>query len=435
MVVRVRGGHRDDVLARGDVARRVFVPGRGDHRHPRADRGIERRAQAAHFEARKRAVDHVRPHARGVAHRLGHVGHVHQPERIANLRPPDAQRHEAHPPGGARHADGVVRERAHQPRDLRAVTRVVVGVVVLIPPVLERHHVGAARQADEVPAPDVVHEAVAVIVHARQTALLDPVRPDLARHSRHRPTQVRVIGDHPGVEDRDHDRAVAGADVPRPRRVDAVARRLVEPPRRAPQGIVRRGAHGEHADGLRALDLGQRPQPRERALEIRALRQVRDVEPREVGVRRAGRRRRLAAELGLEPRAQISGRRIQRGDAQARERDARGRHPDHPCARHRRGRQADLDAVRHVRGPGHRLAPQVAHGQVEGPRCRRGQQTEKQRDGDGRTQGHPDQASGRGPRRGWPRPRRASSLGSQPKRGQGACRADGGNPSSGDSSA
>src|SRR2546426_45289 len=63
--------------------------------------------------------------------------------------------------------EAVVRQRPDQPGDPRAgpreVRRVVVGGLVI----LERHVVLGV--GDEIPAVDVIHEAVMVVVHARQS--------------------------------------------------------------------------------------------------------------------------------------------------------------------------------------------------------------------------------------------------------------------------
>ena len=298
-------------MERAGVARRRHD---GDARAHRVARGL---VQPVGVQGLERAVRHARPHARGVADGLRHVRHVDQAERAPNRRPADPERHDPHVPRRARHPAQVVGERADQARHRGAVTRVVVGVVVLIDSVLARRQ-RAAGGAHEVPAMDVVHEQVPVVVGPRHSLRLGRVGPELTRVAGHRAAELGMIGQDSGVEHRHHDRGVSGRQVPRLGRMDVVAfGRLVVPPRMAPERVVGHGRDREHRDRRNAQDLGKDAEPIQGRLQGCLVGEVSDPEGREVRLGRARRGRPLAAEFRFEPHSPDLGRGVvEVGDAE-----------------------------------------------------------------------------------------------------------------------
>ena len=140
-----------------------------------------------------------------------------------------------------------------------------------------------------------------VVVHPRDAAGLHPIRPDLPAAAGRRPTDVGVIGDEAGVDERDHHAGVAQRQVPRLERVDILSRGLIEMPGARPQRVVGHRGHRREADGVRLAHLTQPTETRQRVLHARPLGQVHDVERAEVGRAGAHRRRLVAAKLLLEP--------------------------------------------------------------------------------------------------------------------------------------
>jgi len=309
------------------------------------------RVESGLIQRRERAIDHARAHPRRVADALRRIAHVHDAERQPRIGPRDAHGHEPHAPRRAAHADRVVGHRADQARDRGAVAGEIVRIVVFVNAVLAGDH---ALPVDEVPAPRVVHESVAVVVHAGSAAALGPVRPDLARQSRDRSAEIGVIRQHAGVQDRDRDRAVAGRHVPGGGGVDVVTRRLVVPPRDAPQRIVRHRVDRQEPDRIRARDARRGAIARERIRELDSGRQVDDIEGGEVGVAGAGRGRRFAREFRLEPGAERCRDAVHARDAEAREPRPLARGHAHRTIRSRLGgggRQSQLEPIADVGRP------------------------------------------------------------------------------------
>ena len=88
------------------------------------------------------------------------------------------------------------------------MTTPVVRVVVLVGTILARGRWRRDRAGDEVPAADVIDEAVAVVIHTGRAGALGPVDEHHAALAR-ATAEIGVIRDHTGVEDADDDVAVA----------------------------------------------------------------------------------------------------------------------------------------------------------------------------------------------------------------------------------
>ena len=310
-VHRVGRRDRDHVGAPPQVVQAAAVPPCDHDGDAVTHRLVDRRPQVAVVDVLPRAIDHVGAHAGRIADRLGREIHAHLAfaERRGWIRvgPAHAQRHQAHLPRRAAHADPVVGKGPHQARDLGAVPGEVVRIVVRVAAVLAVPVVAVGQggvEIHEIPTVDVVHEPVAVVVHAGHSPLLGPVGPDLTARSCVRAAEVGVIGQHPGIDDRDHDRRVAGRHVPRLGRMEIAARRLVEPVGARPQGIVgRRAGHRHDGDRLSARHPGGRAEASQGIFELQSTREMGDIKGGEVRVVRARRWGCFAQELGLEPHA------------------------------------------------------------------------------------------------------------------------------------
>jgi hypothetical protein len=174
----------------------------------------------------------------GGGHRVG-VDGAGQP-----VGPADAQRHQLRLPVDARNADPVVADRPDRAGDVAAVPVLVGGVVVVV---------------EEVPAPPVVDQEVAVVVDVVRllvTALvvlagLAGVRPQVRR-------EIRMGERDPGVHDAD-DHVRPGREVPRLGQIGVDAGDALDPaddlsgvvhaPLLAEAWIVRRGH--QLGDGVR----------------------------------------------------------------------------------------------------------------------------------------------------------------------------------------
>ena len=298
-------------------------------------------------------------------------------------------------------------------RHLRAVPREIVRVVVFVAPVLAGRDAGAARQVDEVPAVDVVNEAVAVVVHARDAVGLGPVRPHLRR-------EIGMVGNHAGVDDGDHDVRVADRDVPRAGRLHVVPRRLVEPGGDAPQRVVRNRADTEQRDRVGARDLGERAQLCERGRDVGARGQQHAPERREVHARRCRPAARVSPRNSGSKRTpgHRAAKRSTLASAECRETRPHARRAASArsarAARGRPGAEADLDPVgRHARDRLSRGAGRPAPSRAGG-----GDENEQESEGC-RAEPLRHRRDVRPPRDGNPVAHRAMSLGSPAPRGQG----------------
>ena len=244
VVRRHDGDHVRAVVVAGVVGRHVVVAaavaGRGDEedvgrvgRHDGVQQGL---AEAA---AAPRVAHDVDAHHRRV---LDARHGVVRRARAAGRE--ELQAHDLDVPVHARHADAVVADAADGAGAVRAVVVVVHGVVVVV---------------REVPAVDVVDEAVGVIVDA-VAGDLARVRPGVGRQ-----VGVRVVD--AGVDDRDDHAGGTGEDVPRLDGVDVGVHRaggaapvslagVVHAPELAEHRVVRGLVGVEDIVRLRVLDVG-----------------------------------------------------------------------------------------------------------------------------------------------------------------------------------
>ena len=158
--------------------------------------GVGRRVGA------EREVDDLRAAVGRVLHAVDDV--LERP-RAAVVEHADREQRDR--PHDARHAGAVVAARARGARDVGAVALAVVGVVVAG----DAAAAISSAAAGEVPAVQVVDQAVAVVVAV--VVRLARVRVEVRR-------EVRVARVHPGVDHRDDHPRVAGGDVPGLGRVD-----------------------------------------------------------------------------------------------------------------------------------------------------------------------------------------------------------------------
>ena len=198
------------------------VAGRADHEHPRVAGGAHGVLEVRPGVGARQCQQHdVRAVRDGVADAVGDRRRRGRRARIHHL-----DRHDPGTPRDARDPDPVVAAGSDDPGEARPVTVVVA-------------RVGVA--GDHVPAVDVVHVTVPVVVDAVARHLVR-VRPQVG-------DEIPVRHVDPGVDDRDRDRRATG-EAPRARRAhDAVVRqlpllgeaRVVGDARRGPGRLCRRG--------------------------------------------------------------------------------------------------------------------------------------------------------------------------------------------------
>ena len=97
----------------------------------------------------------------------------------------------------------------------------VAGIVVGVAPVFTFVGARAGRRRDEIPPPQVIDVAVAVVVDAGGAVALGGIDPQVGGAGQ--ATEIRMVGEDAGVQDRDDDGRVARVDVPGFERVQVPA--------------------------------------------------------------------------------------------------------------------------------------------------------------------------------------------------------------------
>ena len=232
---RGRGDRYDvvEVVARGVGRKQVVVRGGisscGHEQDARVHRVLDRQPQRLGKPAAPPAVAHdVDVHHRGVFDRGDGIGRASAAARVQEL-----ERHEAHGPVHSRHAEPVVPHGADGARHVGAVEMVVHGVVVAV---------------HEVPAANVVHESVSVVV--------DVIPGDFRGVDEDVCRQIRMGVIDARIDDGDHDAVAARRDVPCLRRMDvgpggsAGLTDVVETPEIGKQRVIRLREGRDHVVGL-----------------------------------------------------------------------------------------------------------------------------------------------------------------------------------------
>ena len=149
---------RDPARARvGELA--AAIAGGGDDQDTDLVGFGHHRGEGFRVGATDTEVDDVRPVGNGVLNALDDLG-----DAGAAVVGKDLDGHDARAPGHAGGAEAVVADRGRKSRHQRAVIHLIVGIAVEVVIGAVGLGIGVVGIVLEVPAVDVVHEAVAVIV-------------------------------------------------------------------------------------------------------------------------------------------------------------------------------------------------------------------------------------------------------------------------------